>query len=220
MAAGIAELELPILTIPDLFMAQKLVIPSAIPSALPCLEWRTPPLGPTHVPSTTPSVPEIPGRCVGAKSVTDPEPPAPKPSAGQPASYSSALQVLPKRVRTPELDTSESSVSSDDSDELPFPRTFPTFSRSRHVNPNIVESRVSILAEVANGTRCLTFSWTSLSQSVSSITSFLSHPLTSCAVQINLLHVLFSTSPAASMGRIVNMDMTICSKRSTLQRSV
>ena len=147
MAVGIAELELPIMTIPDLFMTQKLVTPSVISSTIgspPGLAWRAPPsqpLGPTHVPSTPPSAPAIPpgiGQYVDAKSTVDSEPSVPKPLA---PTYSSALQVPPKRVPTPELDPSGSSASSDDSDGPSFnPRASPTFSRSRHINPNIVES--------------------------------------------------------------------------------
>lgn len=54
------------------------------------------------------------------------------------ASYSSAV-LKPKRVPTPELESSGSTTSSDEGDEIMSnPRASPTFSRSRHINPNLV----------------------------------------------------------------------------------
>lgn len=58
-----------------------------------------------------------------------------------PPSYKSALQTVQtvqRRASTPELDAS--STSSDTSDDvLPDPRASPPLSRSKHINPNIVQ---------------------------------------------------------------------------------
>jgi len=146
MATGIKDLDLPSFHIPELFMPEKLVV-------LPFTQFKPPhpmplppPTFPVHlspalveqtiVPTGTPSVFIHEGFDVLPFASAEPEVLAPKPKS--PPSYSSAVQVgVPKRVITPELDSSGSTSSSDGSDDLNY-RASPTNFRSRRVNPNIV----------------------------------------------------------------------------------
>lgn len=142
MAAGVSELELPAITIPGLFLTQKLgsgpTNISSVPVAalgVPPAAVQTPPLA--SVPVLPPGLVQGPS---AASTVTSAASIKTLPSA--PSTYSSAAQACAKRPPTPDLDSS-SDVSSDDSnDDLPFFRTqpTPTLSRSRHVNPNTVSA--------------------------------------------------------------------------------
>jgi len=145
MATGIKELDLPSFSIPDLFMLEKLVAPpftqlkNPHPSPLP-----PPPTFPVQLSSALGEETIIPAGPLSVHEGFDalpfasaePEVVAPKPKS--PPSYSSAVQTgAPKRVITPELDSSGSTSSSDGSDELNY-RASPTNFKSRRVNPNIV----------------------------------------------------------------------------------
>jgi hypothetical protein len=146
MATGIKELELPSFSISELFMPEKLILP-------PFTQFKK--THPTPLPPPTVSVPLSSALVdetivpAGPLSVfvhegfdalpfasAEPEVLAPKPKS--PPSYSSAVQTgVPKRVITPELDSSGSTSSSDGSDDLNY-RASPTNFKSRRVNPNIV----------------------------------------------------------------------------------
>jgi len=164
-AAGIEELGLPSMTIPQLFIADKLVTSHAPLPGLKPARSRSGSFvdGPPQVPrATTPLPPSsLQSSCkfldnsppsvsseLGLDLESDPLPFAPetimtysRPSA--PPSYKSALQAVQmvhKRASTPELDTSSSS-SSDTSDEPLDPRASPPLTRSKHINPNIALSK-------------------------------------------------------------------------------
>lgn len=141
LAAGIADLALPVLTIPDLFLTQKLGTPHIAPTVLgapPGLGplYSSPRVGPTQstVPVAVPlvlsevleppdSIPEL---------MVEPDIFAPRrPSI--PSSYSSAVQSS-IRTPTPDLDSS-SSTASDTSDEVLDHPPAPT---PRQINPKIV----------------------------------------------------------------------------------
>ncbi|KAF5388138.1 hypothetical protein D9615_000264 [Tricholomella constricta] len=140
MAAGIADLELPVLTISDLFLTQKLVTLHSAPVALAGQIGHnnsSPRVGPTQC---TASVPTLALSELDQAPISTPEPTAevgkciPPRRPSIPSSYSSAVQFAQKRASTPDLDSGSS--TSEASDDLPE-RTTPTFRGSRHVNPNI-----------------------------------------------------------------------------------
>ena len=143
LAAGIADLDLPVLTIPDLFLTQKLGAPHAptISCGPPTSSPRagpvqnTPPIALPLVLSeneeTSPSaIPEL---------MVEPDIFAPRRLS---SSHSSAGRSVQNRAPTPDLDSS-SSTASDTSDEGLYQHPAPTF-RPRHINPKIV-SRLSPL---------------------------------------------------------------------------
>ncbi|KAG6832931.1 hypothetical protein H0H92_004815 [Tricholoma furcatifolium] len=140
MAAGIVDLELPVLTIPELFVEKKLVIP--MQPMQHALIGPAMPSKPSHIGSVESST-SLPSSVVlsglqGSCGASTPEPipvvANPLRRSSLPSSYSSAVQMTQKRIPTPDLDFSDSTPSeaSDDSFE---PTS--TFRGSRHVNPNI-----------------------------------------------------------------------------------
>ncbi len=154
MAAGISDLDLPTLTIPDLFMKQKLGAPSAPTGASrrrgSSFAARPPPPSPPP-PESTPLGPKTPGletmasNPVGA-AVSEPEPIVVKRPAFSPPTYSFAVKS-DRRSCTPDLDASRSSASSDsgDSDDLSLDsimsQSFTSHSSSsRRIDPNLVSS--------------------------------------------------------------------------------
>ncbi|KAG5340991.1 hypothetical protein C0989_012365 [Termitomyces sp. Mn162] len=145
MAAGIVDLELPVLTIPELFLEKKLVILSHPPQMVlnqvaPAKSSRT---GSVECPvsMSTPlgSSEQDQGASAAPEHTMETERSDPTRRLSMPSTYSSAVQVTQKRVPTPDLDSSGSTTSeaSDDLLELPIP----TFRGSRHVNPNIPLSK-------------------------------------------------------------------------------
>ncbi|GLB33667.1 putative zinc finger protein [Lyophyllum shimeji] len=146
MAAGIADLELPLLTIPDLFFTQKLVTPSPAQIALSGQVGHinsSPRVGPAAFPASVPTPLALPA--LDQTPGANPDPPVERENPvvprrpSNPPTYSSAVQSTQKRVPTPDLDSS-STTSSDASDDPPE-RPAPTFTRARHVNPNIPLSK-------------------------------------------------------------------------------
>ncbi|PPQ77359.1 hypothetical protein CVT25_010941 [Psilocybe cyanescens] len=150
MAAGMNELELPSFTIPDLFISQKLGMPTP-PSHINSI--------PVHMPTTVPT-PAVPPPVERPKShrpslsiiqqgfdalpfaSIEPEDPCRK-QPPQPPSYSSAVQTLPKRAATPELDSSGSTTCDESEHGSPnIPQISLTNSRSRRINPNIVSVKL------------------------------------------------------------------------------
>ncbi|KAJ3890573.1 hypothetical protein GG344DRAFT_49155, partial [Lentinula edodes] len=130
MASGIAEMDLPILTIPDLFIAQKLGVTEVAASRFPSYSSAT---------------------IVGETKETNKQIPANPQIVSPPTGYSSVTAVPYKRDSTPDLDFSEGSTSgeSDYDDDLPHNAVVAamaspnsssqSFSNSRYINPNIVE---------------------------------------------------------------------------------
>ncbi|KAJ3883159.1 hypothetical protein F5051DRAFT_392159 [Lentinula edodes] len=128
MASGIAEMDLPILTIPDLFVAQKLGVTEVAASRFPSYSSAT---------------------IVGETKETNKQIPANPQIVSPPTSYSSVTAVPYKRDSTPDLDFSEGSTSgeSDYDDDLPHNAVVAamaspnsssqSFSNSRYINPNI-----------------------------------------------------------------------------------
>lgn len=146
MATGIKELDLPSFSIPELFMPEKLVVPPFTqlkkphPTPLPpptfSVQLSSALVEETVVPAEPLSVLVHEGFDALPFASAEPDVLAPKPKS--PPSYSSAVQTgVPKRVITPELDSSGSTSSSDGSDDLNY-RASPTNFKSRRVNPNIV----------------------------------------------------------------------------------
>ena len=146
MATGIKDLDLPSFNIPELFMPEKLVVPPFTQFKPPQPMSLPPPTFPIHlspalveqtiVPAGTPPVFIHEGFDVLPFASAEPEVLAPKPKS--PPSYSSAVQAgVPRRVITPELDSSGSTSSSDGSDDLNY-RASPTNFKSRRVVPNLV----------------------------------------------------------------------------------
>lgn len=149
MAAGIIELGLPSFDIPDLFIPQKLLIPSHPQvNSTPVLHSAPLPASPVPVPPPERSVAHrtsistihqdfdvLPFASVDLEEIT-------RKRVSLPPSYSSAVQTPapPKRMVTPDLDSSASTSSSDESDDAfsTTPLVSLTNSRSRRVNPNIV----------------------------------------------------------------------------------
>ncbi|KDR83572.1 hypothetical protein GALMADRAFT_235821 [Galerina marginata CBS 339.88] len=154
MAAGMNELELPSFNIPDLFIPQKLSIPTPQPhiNSTPVVTLVPLPTSPTPVPpqeramTHRPSFSTIqqgfdalPFASIDIEDTT-------RKQISPPHTYSSAVQTparSPKRVVTPDLDSSGSTSSSDESDDsLPSTRAAShTNSRTRRVNPNILLSK-------------------------------------------------------------------------------
>ena len=138
MAAAINELEIPSFTIPDLFIPQKLgVVPSPKQSnlalaAVPAPIATPPPCADDGNIVSKPDMHET-GLEVLPFATVEPEVIVPK----SPPSYSSAVQALPKRAITPELDYSGSTASESDESEDNL-RQSPTISKSKLVNPNVV----------------------------------------------------------------------------------
>ncbi|KAF9534146.1 hypothetical protein CPB83DRAFT_803828 [Crepidotus variabilis] len=146
MAAGIDELDLPSFSIPDLFIAQKLASnPSPVhnPSQPAPTSTASPVPSPRSVvqdlgvkPVAQPGLEVLPFNSVERLEVGTPkERPAP-------LTYSSAVQATSKRAATPELDSSGSTISSDDSeDSLPKLRPSLAGVRSRRLTPNLPLSK-------------------------------------------------------------------------------
>jgi len=142
MAAGINELELPSFSIPDLFIPQKLttqiiVQANSTPMGSPRLTFLT--AGEDLCQknangSVQHEFDALPFASVDGLEMSPPinkRPPAPM-------SYSSAVQVSPKRAETPDLDSSGSTASSDGSEDSVAIRPSLSSARARRVNPNIV----------------------------------------------------------------------------------
>jgi hypothetical protein len=149
MAAGIDELALPSITVPDLFRLHKIVTTSGPPIGYGPFQGMTlgssPQFSTSHPTSPTPT----PANPLGSGN---PLRNAKATNTGRrgslPSSYSSVLQTAPvvdARSLTPELD-SDTSSSSDISDGPPTigSRSPSPTTRMKHVNPNIVESNLSI----------------------------------------------------------------------------
>ena len=154
IAAGFSELELPSFSIPDLFIPNKLV------NSPPSSRTNSPPMQPlVPLPTSPPPAAPQERKMVHRSSISTIQQgfdALPFASSGEgeetvrkqpltPPSYSSAVQSSPppKRVCTPELDSSASTSSSDESDDFSIvshSRSL-TNSRSRRVNPNIVSLR-------------------------------------------------------------------------------
>lgn len=150
MAIGISDLDLPSFSVPELFIPQKLIVPTRSYQNMPHLTSLTKDTSPHF---SEPEVDDIPVTIASPPSIiqegfevlpfasVDAELPAPK----TPPSYSSAVQTAPqKRAITPELDSSDSTSSSDGSDDgLPNVRPSLTNVKSRRLNPNIVSFRLN-----------------------------------------------------------------------------
>ena len=142
LAAGIADLDLPVITISDLFLAEKLGTPHGAPttpSAPPGLALTSSPrIGP--IPNTAPVVVPLTlsedneAPCAIPELMVEPDVFAPRRLS---SSYSSAVRSFQKRAPTPDLDSS-SSTGSDTSDEVPDHQHPAPTSRLRHINPKIV----------------------------------------------------------------------------------
>lgn len=163
-AVGIEELGLPTMTVPQLFLADKLVTShNSLPGMrhgrsrsgsfadiLPHSSRASTPLPPSSLQSSCTVIEDAlltsaPGEILDSEpdplpfateTITAAARPAPPPS------YKSALQavqLIRDRPNTPELDPAGSSASSDTSDEaLTDPRASPPLTKSRYINPNIV----------------------------------------------------------------------------------
>ncbi|KAJ3517567.1 hypothetical protein NLJ89_g428 [Agrocybe chaxingu] len=150
MAVGINELNLPSLSVPELFIPQKLAVnppptQTIHSSPLPTATQLSPPqvLLDAHMCKPTTSITQQAFEALPFATVEPPEMPTPKEHPLR-FSYSSAVQRPPRRPDTPELDSSGSTTSSDDSDEsVPMSRPPVTSTKPRRVNPNIVS--VSLL---------------------------------------------------------------------------
>jgi hypothetical protein len=174
-ATGIDELGLPSMTIPQLFIPDKLNTSHGPLSSLKPVRSRSASVADSfpQVPRTITPLPSsslqssctlvedlqstIPLRSSPEQEL-DPLPFATetvtivaRPTA--PQSYKSALQAVhhvQSRASTPELDAAGSSASSDTSDEpLTDHRGSPSPLRARHVNPNIVECSLPAISTLA-----------------------------------------------------------------------
>ncbi|KAJ4472338.1 hypothetical protein J3R30DRAFT_3524594 [Lentinula aciculospora] len=132
MASGIAEMDLPILAIPDLFVTQKLGVTEIAP----------------RLPSYS-SATKVPPPA-GEPKETNKQIPVNPQNALLPTSYSAVAAVSYKRFSTPELDSSEGSTSSesDYDDDLPHDAVVAamassnsSLNSSRYINPNIPLSK-------------------------------------------------------------------------------
>ncbi|KAJ3827092.1 hypothetical protein F5880DRAFT_1504151 [Lentinula raphanica] len=129
MASGIAEMDLPTLTIPDLFISQKLGM------------GEVPPLRRASYSGITKVLPPM-----GEPNEEIKQNPENSQKAPCPTSYSTIAAVSYKRDSTPELDSSESSApsESDYDDDLPHEAVIATMASSnplskssKFINPNI-----------------------------------------------------------------------------------
>ncbi len=145
MAVGISDLDLPSFSVPELFIPQKLIVPTGSYQNMSHLTSLTNDVSPlfsasevSDIPVAIASPPSIiqEGFEVLPFASMDAELSVPK----TPPSYSSAVQTPPqKRATTPELDSSDSTSSSDGSDDgVPNVRPSLTNVKSRRLNPNIV----------------------------------------------------------------------------------
>ncbi|KAG6817200.1 hypothetical protein H0H87_011558 [Tephrocybe sp. NHM501043] len=139
MAAGIVDFELPVLTIPDLFLERKIIIPAQVVLTAQAAPAKSSPRagsseGSTTLPTpqTLPEFDQNSGAPDAAPEPTVESDALPQRRLSFPPSYSSAVQ---RRVPIPDLDSS-GSTTSEASDDLPE-RPIPTSRGSRHVNPNI-----------------------------------------------------------------------------------
>lgn len=143
MAAGIEELGLPNMSVPDLFMPQKIVSAASLlaPPGLGSTDAPQP-FDISHVSCAPPVPPGLGLSPPPALQLTNALSAVSRPSLAP--SYSSAVkttQATQARVSTPELDNG-SSASSDSSDGPPSnPRYSPTFTRQKYINPNIPLSK-------------------------------------------------------------------------------
>jgi len=132
LAAGMADLDLPVLTIPDLFLTQKLGLPhtaqiiSGAPPGLGLFQSTAPVAAPLVLSRDGEAPRAIPELTIECDIFT----------ARRPSSYSSVVRSTQKRAPTPELDSNSSSAS-DTSDEVLDHHHAPTF-KPRHINPKIV----------------------------------------------------------------------------------
>jgi hypothetical protein len=129
IAAGIAELELPVLTIPELFLTEKLSTPPSDLSVPPGLGPSSPSIRARMIQTTTQNDEKLATR---SWLVDGPDTLGHQP----PSSYSSAVNTGQKRAPMPDVD-STSSHETDNSDEgLNYYST--TFNGTKRINPNIV----------------------------------------------------------------------------------
>lgn len=164
VAKDIEELALPTMTIPQLFMPQKmvnlpaaakapgpaaiLVRPSKARSMSVCSNRST--RSDTAAPPVTVEAKSEPEAAPKQKTPSPPvpvpiapAPPAsapPAPAAATPpvSSYASALLMLQDRPDTPELDCDGGSVTSDSNESLTDPRASPTPMGKKFINPDLV----------------------------------------------------------------------------------
>ncbi|PBK69703.1 hypothetical protein ARMSODRAFT_1018456 [Armillaria solidipes] len=146
MAAGISELDLPTLTIPELFMPQKLGQPlSSVPPGLATVRRSSfvipRPAMPPSITSDTPAAvqkPMAPDPNGPSSAVPDQEPiSVQRPSLPLP-SYAFAISNE-RRSETPDLDSG--SDDSDDSDDLSVEAFVSSSFTSRHIDPHIPLSK-------------------------------------------------------------------------------
>lgn len=135
VATGIAELDLPALTIPELFLTQKLGMTSdsSTPPGLGSPSWRVRPT--QTAPAVRPSVHGQNDEIQDTRSVLGAEPDIF--SQQHPSSYSSAVNMSHKRVLVPDI-APTNSTGSDDNDEELNGHTLHPFNGSRRINPNLV----------------------------------------------------------------------------------
>lgn len=123
MASGITELDIPVLSIPDLFIPQKLVEPAS-------------PRLPSYSSATKAPLSVV-------KETNKQQAPANSQIVSPPATYSAIAANPYKREPTPELDSSEGSTSDESiyGDDLPHDAVVAAMasSSSRYINPKIVE---------------------------------------------------------------------------------
>lgn len=147
MAAGINELELPSFSIPDLFIPQKLTAVSTPVVTQTTIQFNATPTGSPRLISLTA------GEDLSPKNTTaivqqefealpfasldrlDMSPRI------KPMSYSSAVQIPPRRAETPDLDSSGSTASSDGSEDNVPIRPLLVNARNRRLHPNVVSGR-------------------------------------------------------------------------------
>jgi hypothetical protein len=136
-----------VLSIPDLFLTQKLGaphVPQTVSGGPLTSSPRSGPVqntAPVAIPLVLSENEEAP--CAIPELMVEPDIFAPRRLS---SSYSSAVRSIRNRAQTPDLDSS-SSTASDTSDEVTYQHSIPTF-RSRHINPNIV-SRLSPLSIIS-----------------------------------------------------------------------
>lgn len=136
MAAGIAELELPSLCVPELFIAEKIVAPPFGSNGNSNYQASSDPAPASK--SVAPFVPSGSDPTMAVPGNLDDQ--VPREMKRSSPSYSSALQLVQTRIPTPELDSSSSTESSDNNDPpTSNPRASFTYTRGRYINPNIVE---------------------------------------------------------------------------------